>query len=205
MDESSGDLMARWRQGDQQAAAALFARYVDRLVLLARSRMSSKVSRHLDPEDVVHSAYRTFFADAGKGRFELHRGGDLWRLLVTITLHKLQHQVEKLNTKKRAIEREQHFGSEDSLLAQHVQVLGREPSPLAALMLTDQLEELMRALDPPQRRMLELRLQGHDLEEIARACQKSEATVRRLLDRVKDRLRTLYPEANLGEASAREP
>src|ERR1700679_4129725 len=62
-DEWSGDLLARWRAGDQQAATEMFHRYANRLILLARSRLSPRLSHRVDPEDVVQSAYRSFFAD----------------------------------------------------------------------------------------------------------------------------------------------
>jgi RNA polymerase sigma factor (sigma-70 family) len=183
-DPPAEDLLARWRQGDQQAATELFRRYADRLIALARSRLSAQLARRVDPEDAVHSAYRSFFADVREGRYQVERGGDLWQLLVTITLNKVQHQVERHTSQKRAVNREQHYGSEDSLVA-----LGaREPSPAEALVLTDQVEQLMRPLDAAQRRMLELRLQGYNLEEIAATAQCSEATVRRLLDRIKRQL-----------------
>src|SRR5262249_18756127 len=103
-DERSGDLLARWRQGDQQAAHELFQRYAARLVALARSRLSSKLSHRIEPEDVVQSAYRSFFGDARDGRYDLQRGGDLWRLLVAITLNKLHDQMRRHTTKKRRID-----------------------------------------------------------------------------------------------------
>jgi DNA-directed RNA polymerase specialized sigma24 family protein len=59
---------------------------------------------------------------------------------------------------------------------------------LAAVALVDELEQLMRHLDPLQRRMLELRLQGHNLHEIAEQTQRSLSTVCRVLDRVKRQL-----------------
>src|SRR5262249_61199873 len=83
-DDRSGHLVARWREGDQQAAAELFRRYADRLVALAKSRLSQKMARRVDPEDVVQSVYRSFFAETKEGRYEFERGGDLWHLLVTI-------------------------------------------------------------------------------------------------------------------------
>src|SRR5262245_34099594 len=114
--DGADKLLDRWRAGDQQAAAELFRRYADRLIALARSRLSRKLAQRVDPEDVVQSAYRSFFADTRAGRYALERGGDLWQLLVAITLHKLQLQVKKNNRQKRAVEREQNFGTEDSLL-----------------------------------------------------------------------------------------
>jgi DNA-directed RNA polymerase specialized sigma24 family protein len=46
----------------------------------------------------------------------------------------------------------------------------------------------MAALEPQHRRMLELRLQGCNLEEIATALDCSERTVIRVLERVKKKL-----------------
>jgi hypothetical protein len=58
--------------------------YANRLIALARSRLSSKLAGRIDPEDVVQSVYRSFFAEARAGRYHLDRGGDLWRLLVAM-------------------------------------------------------------------------------------------------------------------------
>jgi RNA polymerase sigma-70 factor (ECF subfamily) len=187
-DEQSGDLVARCRRGDQQAAAALFRRYAGRLVALARSELSSKLSRRIDPEDVVHSAYRSFFSNIQDGRYDLERGGDLWRLLVRITLHKLSTQVRRHSRQKRSARHEITFGSEDSLLGISANLLAHEPSPAEAVTLADHLEQTMRRLNPGQRRVLELRLQGYKLEEIASALQRSERTVRRMLEEIVDLL-----------------
>ena len=187
-DDQSSDLLARWRNGDQQAAAELFCRYADRLIALARSRLSAKLAHRIDPEDVVQSAYRSFFAQTRADRYDLQRGGDLWQLLVTITLHKLQHHVRRLHTGKRAVDREQNFGSEDSLLGIQMQALGNEPTPLEAVALADLLQQVLQGIEPRERRMLELRLQGYNLEEIAAETQRSRRTVRRVLDEVKQRL-----------------
>src|SRR5262245_10888684 len=169
----------------QPAASELFQRYAGRLIALAKSRLSAKVSQRVDPEDVVQSAYRSFFAGARDGCYDLERGGDVWQLLVAITLHKLQDQVKLHTAKKRNVDLEQHFGSEDSLLGLQAAVLAREPSPLEALSLVDHVEQLMRPLTPPQRRIVEMRLQGYDLREIAAATRRSVPTVRRVLDGLK--------------------
>ncbi len=183
-------LVERWRAGDQEAAAELFRRYANRLVALARTRLSARVARRVDPEDVVQSVYRSFFAGAREGRYDLQRGGDLWRLLVTITLNKLQHQVKRNTAGKRSVEREQAFGSEDSLLGVGLSALAREPSPVEAIALTDQLEQVMSRLAPVQRQVLELRLQGYNLDEITAATQRSERTVYRMLEEIKRALQT---------------
>lgn len=181
-------LLARWRRGDQAAAALLFQRYAGRLVALARSQLSAKLARHVDPEDVVQSVYRSFFADGREGRYQLERGGDLWQLLVTMTLHKLANQANHLATQKRAVGRERNFGSEDSLLGIGAPKLAGNPSPVDAVALTDQLEQVLRPLDVAQRRIVEMRLQGYNLDEIAAEVCCSLSSVRRVLERIKKQL-----------------
>jgi RNA polymerase sigma-70 factor (ECF subfamily) len=185
-DEMSMRLLAQWRDGSQQAAEELFRRYVDRLMGLARSRLSEKLARRIDPEDVVQSAYRSFFVGAREGRFELERGGDLWRLLVAITLHKLQDQVDRHTAGKRSVASEQGLGSLPGMPP--VPLLSREPSPLEALTLWDEVEQMLSRLDPMARQVFELRLQGHGLAEIAAALPCSERTVIRVLKRIKQQL-----------------
>ena len=191
-DDPSGDLLARWRKGDQQAATELFQRYADRLIALARSRLPAKVAQRVDAEDVVQSVYRSFFAGARDGRYDLQRGGDLWRLLVTITLHKVYRQVTQHGREKRAVEREQSFGSEDSLIHLAAPLLARDPSPVEVVTLVDELEQIMRGLKPQYRRMLELRLLGYNVFEIAAETKSGERTVRRVLDQVKQQLEHSY-------------
>jgi RNA polymerase sigma factor (sigma-70 family) len=181
MAEDTAELLERWKAGDQTAAAELFERYAARLVALTRSRLSPQLVQRFDPEDVVQSAYRSFFVAARAGRYDLQHGTDLWQLLVTITLHKLHHQVRHNSAGKRDVERERSLDEQSPSLAP----LAREPSPIEAIALTDQVEQLMRSLQPLERHTLQLRLQGYQLDEIAEQTQRGERTVRRILERIK--------------------
>jgi RNA polymerase sigma-70 factor (ECF subfamily) len=188
VDDASVKLIAQWRTGDERAADELFRRYANRLIAMARSRLSSKLSRRLDPEDVVQSAYRSFFAGAREGQFDIQRGGDVWKLLVAIVLHKLRNQAKHHMADKRSIVAEQPFGSEDSLLGMQAEVVAQAPTPLTALALVDELEHVMRDLEPEGRRILELRLQGHTQYEISTQTDRSVASVCRTLAWVKEQL-----------------
>jgi RNA polymerase sigma factor (sigma-70 family) len=188
MADESSNLVARWRAGDQAAAAELFQRYASRLIALARSRLSARLAQRVDPEDVVQSAYRSFFGDAKDGRCDVRRGGDLWQLLVTITLHKLHDQVKRHRRAKRAVDRELNVGSDESWLNVEAHLATQVPSPMEAVALADEVEQIMRDLKPLYRRILELRLQGYNIDEIAAATQSGERTVRRVLDQVKQQL-----------------
>jgi RNA polymerase sigma-70 factor (ECF subfamily) len=193
-DDEAAQLLARWRSGDQQAATELFRHYADRLVGLARSQLSRKVGQRLDAEDVVQSVYRSFFADARAGRYQIQRGGDLWRLLVTITLCKVRNQAKHSGRAKRAVDRDCGFGSEDSLLGIQPHLLAREPGPLEAAALSDELEHLLQGQEPLYRRIVELRLQGCKLAEIAAQVERSQRTVCRVLEEVKQQLEQAWAE-----------
>src|SRR6187549_2626521 len=103
----SAQLLDRCVAGDSVAEAQLFERYVVRLTLLARSRLSQRLASRVDPEDIVLSAYRSFFLAARQQRFDLRHSGDLWRLLVKITLAKVVDQAEFHQAQRRTVDREQ--------------------------------------------------------------------------------------------------
>jgi RNA polymerase sigma factor (sigma-70 family) len=170
--------LARYRGGDERAAAEIFRRYVERLTRLARSRLSPRLAGRTDPEDVVLSAWRSFFVGARAGRFSLRRSGDLWRLLVSITMHKLYRQARRYGAQRRSVAVEQSLErTPEDLLP----VADREPTPEEAVTLADELEAVMSRLDACGRRVLELRLQGEPLAAIAQDTGRSERTVRRVL------------------------
>jgi RNA polymerase sigma factor (sigma-70 family) len=176
-------LLERYRQGDDTAAEALFSRYFQRLTLLARNRLSPRLARRTDPEDVVLSVYRSFFIDARAGRFALSRGGDLWRLLASITKHKLLRQNRYHAADRRSVDIESPL---DRAAEGCYFIRGQEPNPEDAVALADELEWVLLRLDPLGRRVLELRMQGAQLLEIAEDTGRSERTVRRTLGRIRE-------------------
>jgi RNA polymerase sigma factor (sigma-70 family) len=194
MDNTSADLLARYRDGDENAATEMFRRYVERLTLLARSRLSPKLAARIDPEDVVMSAYRSFFVGARRGQFSLRRSGDLWRLLVSITLHKLYRGAKRHTAEMRSVDLERHIPQGLDVTGT---ALSREPTPDEAVALADELEAVMSQLDSFAQRVLELRLQGEQLAEIAADTGRSERSVRRSMETIRRQLaQRLGAEAN---------
>jgi RNA polymerase sigma factor (sigma-70 family) len=181
----SAELLNQFCKGEPAAAAALHERYVARLVALARSRLSDSLAARVDAEDVVQSAYRSFFVRARAGEFQLHASGDLWRLLARITLRKLYRQAEHHTAQRRSVAREQAASpnrSDDS----DAFAASREPTPAEAAALADEIAHIMRRLNELQRQVLELRLQEHTIDEIAAHLGRSERTVRRTLATLRD-------------------
>ncbi len=186
-EDESQKLLEKYRQGDEAAAEALFLRYVHRLVALARSRLSPKLARRIDAEDVVQSAYRSFFVDAREGKFALRQSGDLWRLLAVITLNKLRGQAEFHTAGKRQLSVEQSVSKHD-VCAAAAEAVTREHSPEQEMVVLEEIELLTEGMDETQRRIVELRLQGFQIDEIAADVRRSERTVRRVMEKVRARL-----------------
>ncbi len=178
------DLIERCRRGDQDAARDLFDAYVDRLLPLARRRISQRLASRVDAEDIVQSVFRTFFARLKDDKFTLADQDDLFRLLVRITVHKTLRQVAHHKAAKRDPSQELPQG--DAASEQLLHLLSTEPTPDAAVMFIDQLEHFMSQLPQADRQILELRMQGYSTEEIAKQLNSYDRKVRRVLERIRD-------------------
>src|SRR5262245_24535885 len=79
--------MQRLRAGEDDAAREVFERFARRLVLLARARFDKQLAHRVDPEDVVQSAFKSFFIRQREGNFQFgdwdrseeRRVGKEWR------------------------------------------------------------------------------------------------------------------------------
>lgn len=176
-------LVDRCRDGDQNAARQLFDHYVNRLLPLARLRLSQRLASRVDPEDIVQSVFRTFFKRLKAGEFHIQEADDLCKLLVRITMHKTLRQVafHKAGKRNFAMETGQGNESQDQML----QLLGRDPGPDVTVTFLNQLEHFLGRLQPMERDILELRMQGFTNEEIAEKLGIYDRKIRRVIERVR--------------------
>ncbi|HMF13415.1 MAG TPA: sigma-70 family RNA polymerase sigma factor [Gemmataceae bacterium] len=177
------DLPNGWRTNDEEAARRLVDQYLDRLVALARRRLSQRLASRVDPEDVVQSVFRTFFCRAREGKFQIKDNDDLCKLLMRITVHKVLKQVEHHTAGKRDPHMETEQGNRT--VERMNELLSKDPTPEAQVMFLDQLEHVMGELRPTDRKILEMRMQGYSEKEIAAELNVSDRTIRRVLERVR--------------------
>jgi RNA polymerase sigma-70 factor (ECF subfamily) len=165
----------------QEAARQLFDEYVERLLALARRRINLRLARRVDAEDVVQSVFRTFFQRLQAGNFRLEGQDDLAKVLVRITVRKTLRHIAFHQAARRDLRLEEEGSSYDPLPG----LIGREPTPAAAVAFLDQLEHFLGRLRPQERQILEMRLQGFSSEEIAGQLGTYDRKVRRVLERVR--------------------
>jgi RNA polymerase sigma-70 factor (ECF subfamily) len=189
--DSFAALMDRLKAGDRAAAAEVFDQFSARLIDLARRRLGAMLRRKVDPEDVLQSAFKSFFVRQRDGRLAPQSRGELWAVLVTLTLRKCGAQVDHFRAARRDVRRESapinSDGSADSWLA-----LAREPRPDEAAVLAELVEVLFRKLDGRGREILSLHLQGLESAEIKLQVGCSERTVFRVLQRVREGLEGIH-------------
>ena len=186
-DDHSINLLQRWRDGDESAATEIFERYVNRLCALARTRLSQKMQRRVEAEDVVQSAYRSFFRRAGE-HYALEKQGDLWRLLAAITINKVRGQVEYHTAKKRGVYLEESMLADRSIFRVSPEMISDEPKPDDAVVMVEELSNVLTDLDETQRKIIELSMQNQSIPQIADAVQRSERTIRRTIQQVREDL-----------------
>lgn len=189
---TSRELLAQLQRADDARATLLFDRYVVRLLALVRRRMSPRLNQRLDPEDVLQSTFRTFFVHAREGEYVLLRAGDLWRLLAAIAIHKLQRQVELHTAERRDMSREVAPSLANDRLAD---AAVPEPTPYQLAALAEQMELLFSSLTDGERTILERRLAGCTVEEISNETQRSQRSVRRVLQVACERLEQRLAES----------
>lgn len=189
-DQSFDMVMSRLKAGDAEAASQIFGRFVDRLVALASRQFEEKFWAKADPEEVVQSVYQTFFRRQDASPFALSDWDGLWALLAKITLNKCHREQDYWRAGKRDARRENPTGDLPDAEAWQ-DVIDQEPTPYQAMILAETLERLLIQFDSSQRQIVELTLQGYTTAEIAVICERSERTVARVIERVRERIREI--------------
>ncbi len=193
--DSFNELLELVDAGDQNAVGCrIFVRFTNRLIGLARTRLSDKLQTKVDAEDVVQSAYRSFFNRQATADFELENWERLWSLLAILTLRKCYARVDYYYADKRDVRREVASSGSAAMSVRALNAESTEPTPEEAAAITEILEETMRGLDAKQREILSMTLQGYEVREISAHVELSERTVHRVRQQLRSHLVRLIAE-----------
>jgi DNA-directed RNA polymerase specialized sigma24 family protein len=167
--------------GNPAAAQELWERYFRRLVGLARARLRNTPRGASDDEDVALSAFASFCRCAEQGRFpQLSDRDGLWRLLVVLTIRKVQHMVRHETRQKRRPITDRDVASDEKTVIE--QVLCREPTPDMAAEVAEEYGALLRRLgDSDLETIAMLRMEGYTVEEIAQKLGLAARSIKRKL------------------------
>jgi DNA-directed RNA polymerase specialized sigma24 family protein len=188
------------KRGEEGVAARVYQRFAGRLFALAQARLNSSLRDKVDPEDVVQSAFRSFFAlvrrpDQENGLVKVRNWNELWAVLVVIAVRKCRKQWRLFAAAGRDVHREQGRATTLDDRVSGWEVIDREPQPDEAAALADLVTGLMGRLASCDRAVLERRLQGHSIDEIVTLTGRSERAVYRVLAEARRHLKSMLESA----------
>ncbi|MFM8286879.1 MAG: RNA polymerase sigma factor [Planctomycetaceae bacterium] len=169
----------------ETAAREIHTRYGERLAALAQQRLSTRMRRRLDAEDITQSVFKSLFLRVADGRLVVENREDLGALLISMTLNKLHRAVTHQVQQKRDLLREQalpHASVELAVDREWESLRTREPDPAFELVWRDEIEWWLAQLPNESLRELGcLKLAGLGNGEIAVQLDCSLRTVERKL------------------------
>lgn len=176
-------------------ASDVFQNYAERLIRIAEERMRPELQVKVAPEDVVQSAFKSFFRRLHDFRLDSNSPDAVWGLLVVITIRKCAKWSDVFHAEKRALDREVAGLSSASGFDNHWELIARDPGPEEAAVLTELIAMLMSEFESRQQQIILLRMEGFGLEEIARKLHSSRRTVARVIAEAKQRMLALLDES----------
>jgi RNA polymerase sigma-70 factor (ECF subfamily) len=187
MPPSDHSLLRRLRGGSEDAATQLYLRYANRLRALARTKVSPDLAPRVDVEDIVQSVFGSFFRGASRGDYDVPAGEELWKLFLVIALNKIRAK----GAYHRAAKRDVRLTAGGEGLEQLPAESPAEQDAIAYAVLRMTIDEALQGLPEQYRRMLVLRVEGHEVDEIARQTGRSKRTVERVLQECRKKLSEL--------------
>lgn len=180
---TDASLLRRFRTGEGDAATELYTRYANRLVRLAAARVSPDLKQRVDPEDIVQSVFRTFFRRAALGQYDVPDGEELWKLFLVIGLNKIREVAVHHYADKRDLRQTTggERAAEISVESDHY--------ALAALQMT--IDEILAPLPETYRDIVRLRIDRHEVADIATRVGRSKRSVERILREFQQKLHRL--------------
>lgn len=188
---SSEGSVTRWldqlKAGDAAAAEQLWQRFFPRLVALARQKLAGTRRGPVDEEDVVLSAFDSFFQRAEQGRFpQLHDRDDLWQLLVVITVRKAINVRVKENRQKRGGGRRYEWTDPEAQYQTLDLTPDPQPSPDLAAQLAEEYQRLLALLPTEELRQIAVwKMEGWTSAEMAGQLGVVPRTIERRLEAIR--------------------
>lgn len=181
---SDGDLVARYQAGDESAAGSLHARYARRLRALAGRYCRKEYAGRFDADDIVQSAFRAFFQGVRERGYAATEGGEIWDLLTVLALSKVRNQVGFHTAGRRDVRQTEAVPDLDAARP-------ADRDETAAVVRQMVLDEHLAELPEADRAIVRLRLEGHEVKEIAARTGRARRTVERVLHDFRARLSDL--------------
>jgi RNA polymerase sigma factor (sigma-70 family) len=159
------DLMSRAEQGDPQAVAEVMARFGPEVRLAARTRLTPRVRRQVDSEDIQQSVFVRFFRRLWRRDDPLHFEGpsELRAYLARTVRNRVVTHYRK--TRRQGAGQQVDLGD------------GLEAIPAAEPAAESGWEAVLEQMTPAERQIAEWRAEGRTWDEIAELLNGHRSTI----------------------------
>ncbi len=177
--------------GDSEAEIEIFERLAEPLFQFVKRRLNQKYQSKFSAEDIVQATFISFFERHRREPFDIKGTEALWGLMRKIAIRKIASEVRKFQLPKRDVRKETQCFSDFDTTEFVFNGVSHEPDPKQRIEAVDSVENILSKLSLAQRRIVILKLRGHNNREIAVALQISERSVYRSLKDVRFHLKRL--------------
>lgn len=179
-------LLAKARQGDQEALAYLSRQYEPKLRIVARVLLGPALRPYLDSTDLVQSVHRSLMLGIKRQQFDIAGPENLVALALTLVRRKVARKWRRMQRQQRLDCGRADTGDFAHLLTS----LSGADNPARTAELREQVDHVCSNLDETERKIFELRSQGYSTAEIACQLGLNGGTLRVRMTRLRQRLRT---------------
>lgn len=183
--DSFHELVAKARTGDSAAMTELTQRYESEVRTVARLRLGPALRPYLDSIDLVQSVHRSLMMGLRDDRYQFNGPKDLVALVVTIVRRKAARQWQRV----RRQERDSGLGRPEDLPSLIQNLSSPDEDPAEAASYRDTVRALCEKLDPIEKQLLELHLQGYRTIDIAEILNMNADVLRVKFSRLRAKLR----------------
>ncbi|MBL8796094.1 MAG: helix-turn-helix domain-containing protein [Planctomycetia bacterium] len=121
------------------------------------------------------------------GQFELQNWQSLWGMLTVMTIRRCSERIKHFHAARRNVNREVTAPVSDESRSDW-QPSDLEPTPAESAALTEIVQDVVHDLEPDDRPILVLHLQGRSVAEISQEINRTRRAVQRVLQRLRLRL-----------------
>lgn len=176
--DSISRIIAEIQQGSVDSAERLYREFQPLVLRVVRRHLSRDMRRISDSLDFSQIVWKTLFEHASRmPQFEDPQV--IAAYIARVAANKVQGEMRAQLSLKRDVRR-----TPDALSSEVRSVESHDPTPSQSVMAKERLDTLCAGLNALQRQMVEQRVQGFHIDEIAQNFGISERTVRRVLKRL---------------------
>lgn len=174
-------LLDRIRLKDENALAELLERYREPIQRVARRLLGRALRPHLDSADLMQLVHETLLVGVRGQTIDITQPDKMMALAVTLLRRKVAYYWRKIKRDP---------AMKDTVdIAGAGQIASESESPVDTFAFSEEVEKLLQSLDPVDRRLLELRLEGHTTADVANILMIDACTLRVRLGRLRKRLK----------------